>query len=204
MGRADDTRDVGHYQPVVLAGGETFAYSSDFDSYDTGFGTYDTLSFDYGDYNYGTVFDDNEYDLGIDTIVRRRVQLRRGLLGRRLQLTARIISDFPLSLTSPGMASRSRRSPPPNVYSDMAGDHYQHRTAWAGAGNGVLVFDIGGDGVNQPAQEVVFTDWDPTAKSDMQALANFSIPTTTARSRRATRICQLQGPRDRIRTERRR
>ena len=59
-----------------------------------------------------------------------------------------------------------------NTYFDMAGDGYQHRTAWAGAGNGVLVLDLQGDGQIDQRNEVIFTDWDPTAGSDMQALAN--------------------------------
>ncbi|CAA2137011.1 hypothetical protein [Methylobacterium bullatum] len=59
-----------------------------------------------------------------------------------------------------------------NTYFDIAGDGYQHRTAWAGPGDGVLVFDIDGDGRATHRKEIVFTDWDPTATSDMQALAN--------------------------------
>ena len=52
----------------------------------------------------------------------------------------------------------------------MAGDGYQHLTAWAGAGNGVLVYDPNGTGQITQQDQVVFTDWDPTATSDMQAL----------------------------------
>jgi len=47
-----------------------------------------------------------------------------------------------------------------------------HRTAWAGAGDGVLVLDLGGDGLITQRNEVVFTDWDATATGDMQALAH--------------------------------
>ena len=59
-----------------------------------------------------------------------------------------------------------------NTYFDMAGDGYQHRTAWAGAGNGVLVLDLVGDGQITQRNQVVFTDWDPTATTDLQALAD--------------------------------
>ena len=52
----------------------------------------------------------------------------------------------------------------------MAGDGYQHHTAWAGAGNGVLVLDIGNTGKITQQNQVVFTQWDPTATNDMQAL----------------------------------
>ncbi|MET3896087.1 Ca2+-binding RTX toxin-like protein [Devosia sp. UYZn731] len=57
-----------------------------------------------------------------------------------------------------------------NMFFDTAGDGKQHRTAWAGAGDGVLVRDAGNDGVITLNNEYDFTQWDPTAKSDMQAL----------------------------------
>ncbi|WP_125900888.1 beta strand repeat-containing protein [Methylobacterium indicum] len=57
-----------------------------------------------------------------------------------------------------------------NIFFDMAGDGRQHHTAWAGAGDGVLVFDADNDGKITQQNEVVFTAWDPTAATDMQAL----------------------------------
>lgn len=57
-----------------------------------------------------------------------------------------------------------------NLFFDMAGDGKQHRTAWAGAGDGVLVRDSNNDGVIDQRSEVIFTDWDGTSKSDLQAL----------------------------------
>lgn len=59
-----------------------------------------------------------------------------------------------------------------NMYYDMNGDGKQNRTAWAGAGDGVLVRDFDNDGVIELANEVDFTAWDPTAKSDLEALRN--------------------------------
>jgi trimeric autotransporter adhesin len=59
-----------------------------------------------------------------------------------------------------------------NMFFDMAGYGRQHHTAWAGAGDGVLVLDLGNDGQITQRNEVVFTDWDATATSDMQALAH--------------------------------
>ena len=56
-----------------------------------------------------------------------------------------------------------------NMYFDMANDGYQQHTAWAGAGNGVLVYDPSGGAITQ-ANQVEFTLWDPTATNDMQAL----------------------------------
>ena len=56
-----------------------------------------------------------------------------------------------------------------NMYFDMAGDGYQQRTAWAGSGNGVLAWDPSGGAVTE-ANQIEFTLWDPSAKTDMQAL----------------------------------
>lgn len=53
---------------------------------------------------------------------------------------------------------------------DLEGNGYQHRTAWAGAGNGVLVLDADGDGKISRSSEFVFTEWDQTAESDLDAL----------------------------------
>ena len=57
-----------------------------------------------------------------------------------------------------------------DTFFDMAGDGLKHRTAWAGVGDGVLVLDLGNDGVIDQQKEIDFTQWDPTATSDMQAL----------------------------------
>ena len=56
------------------------------------------------------------------------------------------------------------------TFVDSGGDGLQHRTAWAGAGDGVLFYDAGNDGLIKEQREYVFTEWDPTAKDDMAAL----------------------------------
>ncbi|MER9133236.1 hypothetical protein [Mesorhizobium sp. M0768] len=53
---------------------------------------------------------------------------------------------------------------------DLDGDGYQHRTAWADSGTGVLVLDADGDGKISRSSEFVFTEWDQTATSDLEAL----------------------------------
>lgn len=53
---------------------------------------------------------------------------------------------------------------------DLEGDSYQHRAAWAGTGTGVLVLDADGDGKISRSSEFVFTEWDQTADSDLDAL----------------------------------
>ncbi|MEK0195882.1 hypothetical protein, partial [Microcoleus anatoxicus] len=57
-----------------------------------------------------------------------------------------------------------------NLFLDIGGDGYQHRTAWVGAGDGVLMIDVDSDGKISDRKEIVFTDWDPSADGDMQAL----------------------------------
>ncbi|MFE0014460.1 beta strand repeat-containing protein [Mesorhizobium sp. NPDC059054] len=55
---------------------------------------------------------------------------------------------------------------------DLDGDGYQHRTAWAGDGTGVLVLDADGDGKISRSSEFMFTEWDQTAQSDLEAIKN--------------------------------
>lgn len=50
------------------------------------------------------------------------------------------------------------------------GDGLLHRTAWAAPGDGVLFFDVSGDGRIKEKREYVFTEWDPTSASDLDAL----------------------------------
>jgi hypothetical protein len=59
-----------------------------------------------------------------------------------------------------------------DTYFDMAGDGQLHRTAWAGTGDGVLAIDANGDGKIDRQNEIVFTAWSPTAKTDFEALRN--------------------------------
>ncbi|MEZ5751017.1 MAG: hypothetical protein R3D60_03280 [Paracoccaceae bacterium] len=49
------------------------------------------------------------------------------------------------------------------------GDGLKHRTAWAAAGDGVLFYDVSGDGAISEKRGI-FTDWDPSATSDLEAL----------------------------------
>ncbi len=53
---------------------------------------------------------------------------------------------------------------------DSGNDGLLHRTAWAGVGDGVLFFDANGDGELSETREYVFSEWDPTAGSDIEAL----------------------------------
>ncbi|MGJ7531365.1 DUF4214 domain-containing protein [Variovorax sp. GB1P17] len=53
---------------------------------------------------------------------------------------------------------------------DTNSSGYEHRTAWAAAGNGVLALDLYGDGQIHQKNQYAFTEWDPTSTSDLQAL----------------------------------
>jgi hypothetical protein len=56
------------------------------------------------------------------------------------------------------------------TFMDAYGDGLVQRTAWAGAGDGVLFYDAGNDGLITESREYIFTEWDPTATSDLKAL----------------------------------
>ena len=57
-----------------------------------------------------------------------------------------------------------------NTFMDSDGSGLSHRTAWAGFGSAVLFYDLNGDSKITQKNQYVFTEWDPTAKDDMQAL----------------------------------
>lgn len=56
------------------------------------------------------------------------------------------------------------------VFMDATGDGLQNRTAWAASGNGVLFYDADDTGQITEKRQYVFTEWDPTATSDIEAL----------------------------------
>ncbi len=57
-----------------------------------------------------------------------------------------------------------------SIYVDVDGNGYQQKTAWAGKGDGVLVLDADGDGKISRSSEFVFTEWDSSATTDLEAL----------------------------------
>ncbi|SER84990.1 hypothetical protein SAMN05421798_1372, partial [Pseudovibrio axinellae] len=59
-----------------------------------------------------------------------------------------------------------------DIFIDADGSGLLHRTAWAAAGDGVLFFDPDGRNAITEQRQFVFTEWDPTATSDMEALAS--------------------------------
>lgn len=83
--------------------------------------------------------------------------------------SAGVSISFPvvLDLNGDGISITERTAS--NTYRDVNGDGTEHRTAWAAAGDGVLVYDYTGTGDVDSPQAFQFTTWDPTATSDMQA-----------------------------------
>ncbi|MEM1273907.1 MAG: hypothetical protein AAGF88_08820, partial [Pseudomonadota bacterium] len=55
-------------------------------------------------------------------------------------------------------------------YVDSGNSGLKHKTAWAGAGDGVLFFDPDGRDAITETRQYVFTEWDPGASSDLEAL----------------------------------
>ncbi len=58
------------------------------------------------------------------------------------------------------------------VFLDSEGDGFLRRTAWAGEGDGVLYFDPDGRNEITEKRQFIFTEWDPTATSDLEAIAS--------------------------------
>ncbi len=78
--------------------------------------------------------------------------------------------DRPLILDLDGTGVEPTQLQNSTVFVDSSGDGLLNRTAWAAAGNGVLFYDADGDGTISEKREYVFTEWDPTATSDIEAL----------------------------------
>jgi hypothetical protein len=56
------------------------------------------------------------------------------------------------------------------TFTDTSGDGLKHRTAWAGAGDGVLFIDADGNGALSNSPEYVFTEWAAGSANDLDAL----------------------------------
>jgi hypothetical protein len=59
-----------------------------------------------------------------------------------------------------------------SMFLDLDNSGYMRRTAWAGKGDGVLVFDADGNGKVSSSKEFAFTEWDDAANGDLEALRN--------------------------------
>ncbi|WP_217356583.1 FG-GAP-like repeat-containing protein [Ruegeria atlantica] len=78
--------------------------------------------------------------------------------------------DRPIILDLDGSGVELTELSQSTVFMDADEDGLKNQTAWSGDGDGVLFFDADGDGVISETREYVFTEWDPTATSDIEAL----------------------------------
>lgn len=60
-----------------------------------------------------------------------------------------------------------------NVFFDVNGDGWKRRTAWVAPGDGLLAYDIDGDGKIDKAGEISFAQYKNGAQSDLEGLAAF-------------------------------
>ena len=58
------------------------------------------------------------------------------------------------------------------MFVDANNDGLKNQIAWAGAGDGVLFYDPENTGEITETRQFIFTEWDPTAASDLEAIAS--------------------------------
>ncbi|MEM6610179.1 MAG: hypothetical protein AAF689_16565 [Pseudomonadota bacterium] len=76
----------------------------------------------------------------------------------------------PILLDLDGTGVRLTELSESTQYIDSGNSGLKHKTAWAGAGDGVLFFDPDGRDAITETRQYVFTEWDPGASSDLEAL----------------------------------
>ncbi|WP_208352882.1 calcium-binding protein [Pseudaestuariivita rosea] len=81
-----------------------------------------------------------------------------------------IISDDPILLDLDGNGVKLTKLSESSIYVDATGDGFLNRTAWAGEGDGVLFYDPDNLGEIVEQRQYIFTEWDPTATSDLEAI----------------------------------
>ena len=135
-----DTNGLSNGADNSYNGYADYAYSSSY-----GYGDYGSYYGDYGYGDYGYGYGDygygDYYDYGYPVV---------------LDLSGQGIKINPVTSS--------------NSFFDMAGDGFEHRTATPGVGNAALVLDLAGNNQITQRNQLVFTEWDPSATNDMQAL----------------------------------
>jgi hypothetical protein len=84
-------------------------------------------------------------------------------------------SGYPVVLDLSGKGIKITPLGSSNQFFNMTGDGYENRAAWAGPGNGVLVFDPTGSHKITSPMQFEFTRWDPTAKSDDDRKSAYAV-----------------------------
>jgi hypothetical protein len=78
------------------------------------------------------------------------------------------IAPIVVDLDGDGFGFLSREA---GVQFDYTGSGERQATAWAGAADGLLAYDLNQDGAITLSREFVFTQWAPQASTDLEALA---------------------------------
>jgi len=132
--------------------------SSSDTSYDTSTGSSDPFYYD--DWNWGSSGSDSsyDYDYGYDTDYSYTDYSMGG-------------GWWPLVIDLDGDGVEIKPLTASATLFDIDSDGYAERTAWAGADDGMLVIDLGGDGQITQAKEMAFGDWTAEADTDLQAMA---------------------------------
>jgi hypothetical protein len=60
-----------------------------------------------------------------------------------------------------------------SAHFDILGGGKQYQTGWAGAGNGLLAYDVDNDSLINHRSEIAFIDYKPGAKTDLEGLTAF-------------------------------
>lgn len=83
-----------------------------------------------------------------------------GFSNDRLRLgIGRRFTPHPILLDLDGNGIRITEQSRSGMFVDAGGDGLKHRTAWAGAGDGVLFYDPDGTGAITEKRQYVFTEW---------------------------------------------
>lgn len=112
----------------------------------------------YGD-NDGRHFGGGNYDSGFG-------QGRPSQKGENGRLTGRVPVILDLDGNGIGVTEFSQSG----KFMDSIDDGLLHRTAWAAKGDGVLFVDPDNLGYIRDTKQYVFTEWDPTASGDLEAI----------------------------------
>lgn len=89
---------------------------------------------------------------------------------KRTEDDPNFVGPQPIVLDLDGNGIRVTELSESKVFMDATGDGFENRTAWAGVGDGVLFYDPDNTGEITETRQYVFTEWDPTASSDLEAL----------------------------------
>jgi hypothetical protein len=87
--------------------------------------------------------------------------------------TTKTFGHIPILLDLDGNGIKITELQRSQKFVDAEGEGFHNRTAWAGAGDAVLFFDDNNSNKIDEKKEFIFSEWDPSATSDMEALRSY-------------------------------